>query len=169
MTGTNFSSWYNASEGTLVVDADAIATNINSTTINVSYAGGGTERVQFRTDTNLAQYVYIVGGVAQATLSSGTLTSRVPFKTAGAYKVNDFALSTNGGTVVTDTSGSVASPTELKIGRLTSVSEYLNGHIRQIAYFNSRLPNAQLQALTAPPLTSPLFMNFTTGSYTVGY
>jgi hypothetical protein len=46
---------------------------------------------------------------------------------------------------------------------------FLNGHIRQIAYFNSRLPNAQLQALTAPPLTSPLFMNFTSGSYTVGY
>ena len=44
-----------------------------------------------------------------------------------------------------------------------------NGHIRQIAYFNTRLPNAQLQTLTAPSLATTLSLDFTSGSYNVGF
>jgi hypothetical protein len=44
-------------------------------------------------------------------------------------------------------------------------SVFLNGHLRSIAYFNSRLPNAQLQALTAPPLITSLSLDFINGVY----
>jgi hypothetical protein len=41
----------------------------------------------------------------------------------------------------------------------------LNGHIRQIAYYNTRLPNAQLQALTAPQMITTLSLDFINGIY----
>jgi hypothetical protein len=44
-----------------------------------------------------------------------------------------------------------------------------NGHIRQIAYFNTRLPNAQLQTLSSPSLVPTLVLDFTASSYASGY
>jgi len=45
-------------------------------------------------------------------------------------------------------------------GAATNVT---NTHIRQIAYFNTRLPNAQLEALAALPPT--LSLDFLNGVY----
>jgi hypothetical protein len=50
-----------------------------------------------------------------------------------------------------------------------AIGQYLNGHIRAIAYYNTRLPNTQLQTLTAPSLASPLALDFISPTYTVGY
>jgi hypothetical protein len=68
-------------------------------------------------------------------------------KQAIAYKVDDFAYTTNGASVVTDTSGAIPSVNRLGIG-LTGTQNFLNGTISRIAYYPVRVTNAQLQALT---------------------
>jgi hypothetical protein len=72
-------------------------------------------------------------------------------KIATAYAVNDFAASRNGGTVATDTSGALpVSLTQLNIGGDPSgaATNYIDGHVKAISYYNTRLPNTQLQVLT---------------------
>jgi hypothetical protein len=97
--------------------------------------------------------VYYSGGSAIATLVLGAIGAvGTTNKIATAYTVDDFAASRNGGTVATDTVGAVpVGLTQLNIGtddRLATVN-YTSNHIKAISYFNSRLPNSSLQALTA--------------------
>jgi hypothetical protein len=51
--------------------------------------------------------------------------------------------------LVTDTGNTYGTPTLLYIGASSVGALQLNGHIRQIAYYPTRLTNAQLQAITA--------------------
>jgi hypothetical protein len=170
MTGTNFSSWYNQSEGTFVCDADTADANTANRSIYFAANAGGTDIVYGVAGT-LRTIRVLAGGVTTGEASAGIFTNNVPAKTAGAYKVNDFAASFNGGTVAIDTSGAVPTTVDrLTLGTNTTLtaSSYLNGHIRSIAYYNTRLPNAQLQTLTAPSLGPTLTMSFTNQAYTVG-
>lgn len=148
----NFASWFNTTEGTLLVEAttsgdilssysaaivDTGVTNIIGTDVD---SGGG-----YRLRVTAA-------GVNQALIQVVNPTvANTTYKLAGAYRVNDFAASANGGAAGTDTSGTV--PTGLSylaIGSnsATGASSW-NGHIRSIRYYPTRLSNAQLQALTA--------------------
>jgi len=96
---------------------------------------------------------YYSGSSAVALLTLGAVgTINAVSNVATAYKVNDFAASRNGGTVATDTAGAVpVGVNRLNIGADPSGAavNVSNTHIRQIAYYNTRLPDATLQALTA--------------------
>jgi hypothetical protein len=165
MTGTNFSSWYNASEGTFVADADTVAGTVNAAVFAAGSAVSDIIRVFRQTDAQPVAQV-VTGSVTQATMGMGAANwplTATP-KIATAYKLNDFASVANGAAAVTDNSGTVPTVSQLSIGTSPGLSA-LNGHIRQIAYFNSRLPNAQLQALTAPPLITSLSLDFINGVY----
>jgi hypothetical protein len=151
MTGTNFSSWYNASEGTLYYEGMVQANNDG-----IVYTGIG------NTFDNTAYFVraapnqtWIVrsGASAQAAVDVVfTPTANVPFKMVGTLKVNDFAFCVNGGTVATDVSGAVpASAVRLGIGNSPWAASGGNARqqwIRSIRYYPVRVTNAQLQALT---------------------
>lgn len=146
MTGTNFSSWYNQSEGTFVVNASyAVAVNLGDRFTTQVDDGTANNRLLTTIDVGAVD----VGGARQATVDGGTPVDGLPNKLAFGYKANDFAVSLNGAAVVTDTSGTVPTVDRLTIGSRTGGSSFFNGHIRSIAYYNTRLPNAQLQSLTA--------------------
>jgi hypothetical protein len=167
MTGTNFSSWYNQSEGTFVAAFDmaggsaalssnraALVARESATSNHYIYNGSG--QVTGWT---------VVSGVDQAFLTTGALAADTATNMAYAYKINDFAASRNGGTVATDTSGTLPAPTVLGIGNNSAGSLFLSGHIRSIAYYNTRLPNATLQTLTAPQMNTTLRLDFINGIY----
>jgi hypothetical protein len=148
MTGTNFSSWYRADEGTLYVDY------INSTTVTGSLFATDDKSVNNRiiaytnAGTNPAMRV-VSGGVDQVNTNIAVVSANTPAKISFAYKVNDFAGSVNGATVVTDTSGIVPSgQNTARIGTNVVTAAALNGTIKKIAFYPTRLSNAQLQALT---------------------
>ena len=165
MTGTNFSSWYNQSEGTIVASVDTVAPTGSTILSFQDGAGASTNRQQMNVYTTCTATV--VGGVTQSNMGINTSAA---VNLAYAYKANDFAASANGGTVATDTSGTV--PTTLAYATLGKwdygTAASLNGHIRQIAYYNTRLSNTQLQTLTAPSLATTLSLSFTNQAYTVG-
>jgi hypothetical protein len=41
----------------------------------------------------------------------------------------------------------------------------MSGHIRSIAYYNTRLTNTELQTLTAPQMNTTLRLDFINGIY----
>jgi len=145
MTGTNFSSWYNAVEGTLFVNYSAFASGTRTmAAINDNTAN---ESILLRTISTNPFLTVTDGGVDQADIDAGTVASNIVYKFAGAYAANNFAASIAGGAAVTDTSGSIPTVDRMMIGN-SSASNALNGCIQQIVYYPRRLSNAELQALT---------------------
>lgn len=70
------------------------------------------------------------------------------YSMALAYALDDFAACMNGGTLSVDSSGIPPAASQMTIGGGPGASAP-NGHIRSITYYNRRLPNADLQRLTA--------------------
>jgi hypothetical protein len=148
MTGANFSSWFNASEGTLV--AVGIASYISGTTY------GNLARIDNGGLTNSVVLAYRTS--QQATINSGGVTvlnqvAKTPLsgfsKFAIAYALDNSVSSTDGLLATVDTS--CALPIGLNRMRIGSsnVTANLNGHIQRITYYPRRLADAQLQALTS--------------------
>jgi hypothetical protein len=88
-----------------------------------------------------------VSGVTQADPGNNGLTQTAEYESAFAYKANDFAISNDGLSVQTDTSGTIPTVDRMFIGKDVGSSSF-NGTIRRVAYYSVRLTNAQLQALT---------------------
>jgi hypothetical protein len=151
MTGANFSSWYNQAEGTVYCDHQlytASASNRAAYDINDNSTNN---RIVYRAATTgvTDQVVIRNAGTTYAQLASVGPYTTSATKNSTGYKVNDFALVRNAATPVTDTSGLVpAGCTQLLIGSAQGNIEYLSGYIRKLAFYPSRLPDAQLQALT---------------------
>ena len=143
MTGTNFSSWYNAGEGTFAewftfngFTANAMAFSVTDGTL-----------------TNLIQAYWsnsttitMDGGV------SATMTLAAAQRTASrllyAYKLNNYAAAINAGAVTTDASGTPP-PTmsQLNIGNRNG-SLVGSAHFAKLMYWPRRLTNAEVQAFS---------------------
>jgi hypothetical protein len=153
MTGTNFSSWFNAAEGTLLAQV-IYGADVNCKTAFINN-GAYTNLFSMQREASLDRWQVDVfsGGSRQALLTFATNSAAINSvsKCASAYKVDDFSGSVNGGTVVTDTSGLVpVSMDRLALGRdNVGSAEFLNGWLQRISYYPVRLPNSTLQALTA--------------------
>jgi hypothetical protein len=158
ITGSDFNNFYNQSEGTMLANSSCFAPQpiaLPSRRVVAATDGTITNRVSisnvaagFITPGLSQAFVVFAGGSLQSDLGIAGLTLSSLNKTAGAYKENDIAASTNGSEVVTDASASV--PTNLnrlEIGNQIS-GDFLCGHIAAIRYFKKRLPNAKIQALT---------------------
>lgn len=152
ITGASFSSWYNAVEGTMVASADSFATGASVISGVASFDDGtSSERIQIRrTDaTSNLTCVVVDGGVVQANVTTSATTWPISTskKEALAYKQNDFACALSGVLGTTDTGGTLPTVDRMVIGGGQAILG-LNGHIQSLTYYNKRLSNATLQALT---------------------
>jgi len=151
MTGTNFSSWYNAAEGTLYGEfSQAVLTGGVPTVYSVNLAPTPfADRIIAFGNSNTPETRVTAGGVEQATFNlTGAYTAGQNTKLIQAYKVNDFASTKNGNAASTDVVGILPVVNQFQIGSISGLS-YMNGHIRKIAYYPIRCTNAQLVALTS--------------------
>ena len=146
ITGSNFSSWFNQTEGTFVAEFTPALISDQSTVFSVS---DGTTNERMHSSAGGSIHLYVVdGGLAQVSIDAGSHDANTSRKIATAYKVNDFAASINGGAAVADTSGTLPTVDRLNIGSFTSGNLQLNGHIARITYYPTRLSNAQLVTLS---------------------
>ena len=149
MTGTNFSDWYNATEGTLSFEG-SIFVDQGSTTVDFIQISNG---VSNAISIDLAMFgvavpFFSVGNSgSQCNIDTGTLTLNTVFKMVGAYKANSFAAALNGGTPGTDSAGTIPTVSQMGIGNRLS-GPYMNGHARKFAYWPQRLINAEVQAFS---------------------
>lgn len=150
MTGTNFSSWYNATEGTFFVSSDYTLVVGGNYRFDVT---DGTSSNQMRlrsapSGSTQSRFELTTSGVAQTTLSPAT-TNPALNKDAIAYKLDDAAAVVNAGTAGVDTSLTPATMNQMAIGATRLGASHINGHIQRIAYYNRRLTNAELQGITS--------------------
>ena len=146
----------NASLADLI--SGAIANNIRSFYVEFSSPAVGTrgvvslndntanERASVLTSGTDPRLVVHDGGAEQANINGGTVAAGVRTRVAVRINADDFAISINGGAVVTDTSGTLPTVDRLMFGR-TQAGEYLNGRIARFTGWSQLLPNATLQTL----------------------
>lgn len=152
MTGTNFSSWYNATEGSIYAEASWVGlTTARQVVIINNSASASTNFISIQTNPTTATIGrggVTVGGTAQATMNiTNAYTAGVLFKAANAYKQDNFAFTVDGATPATDTSGTLPTVDQMQLGAVSTTTA--NIWLRKIAYYNRRLTNAELQGITA--------------------
>lgn len=153
MTGTNFSDWYNASEGTFVARfLSYIGASVNNPRILAVSDGSTANRLRsFLATTNTTTQVNS-GGVSQASLNNTPSTLYGTFnKLAIGYKADRFVTAINGGAVSSDLSGAVpVAPIRLNIGADfdAAAATQLNGYLSSLNYYPQCLTNAETQAFS---------------------
>lgn len=154
LTGANFTSWYTGTSHTMFAESSlytAPASSTSNPTMLSIDDGTSNERMQLRRGDNSGNptglFLVIDGGVSQVSTASVTGISFRPGKIAGTIATNDAISAINGTLVAQDTSATLPTPNRATIGFGISAA-YANGYIRRIAYFPSRLSNAELQAIT---------------------
>ena len=152
MTGTNFSDWYNATEGTVV--ASFVINGFDPATQDrvLTITDGVNAELDIRQTTASALSFVVAGGVSgsAAIVTASGISAGTLYKVAGAYKNNDIAAAANAGTVGTDTSCSVPVVDRMRIGVNSSGSAttVFNGTIRSIFYYPQRLTNSEVRAFS---------------------
>ena len=153
--GSNFYSWYNQNEGSLVVNQIVgNASAIGNTSINIDDGvtdGNSMWFGQLVSPNTIRMQITLMNFATQAQIQkTKTLSTGLNLKTVGAYKINDFAGSFNGEDTITDTSGTTPIGARMRIGaQAVNGSQILNGTIKQISYYPQRLSNDVLKGLTA--------------------
>jgi hypothetical protein len=141
MTGTNFSSWYNQSEGTFVANG---TTGIDSSIKLLYRAGpsGGGSVGPYARNSLITVDKFGTGTLFTAAFSGTT-------KTAMAYNSAGISGSTDAGAVGSSAQTMGSSGTQITIGSDLGASNFWNGWVASIVYYPRRLPNATLQSLTS--------------------
>ena len=139
MTGTNFSSWFNPTQGTFFGAYDVIQSNCR---LLCAY----NNTTQFRLVdllNNGSSVQYYSNNGANFTFGGYTNNSKL----AGTYSNTNYSGSINGLVQQATPTIPLTSVDTFGIGNYVGIA-YTNGHIKKLAYWPQALTNTQLQALT---------------------
>jgi hypothetical protein len=153
ITGTSFSSFWNASEGSVAVEyIQHKPLNIGTV---VSFSDGGTSNVLYdyasegtSGGTDYGPSFYIRSGGTFTVENNNSPIGSGLQKYAVAFKSNDFAMSYLGASAKTDSTVTLPTVTQLGIGKPLFAQYPFSGHISRLRYYPTRLSNAQLQSLS---------------------
>jgi hypothetical protein len=151
MTGSNFTSWYNQGEGTILFSYVQFITN-NSRLLGQLSDGTSNNRIGIQNlDGTTPRWFQVASGSSEGSAEGVAQSAGTIVKHAIGMKLNDFRAAYNGTLTTADTSITLPSMTRLDIaGRETLVqAEIYGGSIQRIAYYPIRVTNANLQALTS--------------------
>jgi len=146
MTGTNFSDWFNQSQGSFVI----------------RFAGNAGWAFQMGEGSNFNNRIacspvstnnlIVSNSVGTNQCAIGTYNGAVGtfVNIAGAYQENNFATCNNGGAISSDTSGTLASPSAINFGSRNTAtpSGFINSWIQKFYFWPQRLTDAELQAFS---------------------
>ena len=149
---TGVSSWIGQTQGTIFAEIDVkkllgiqsryilnISDNTANNRVYIAFSGASSNVLRARIFT---------GGVQQASIDTGTISSLGTYKLAFAYNNNDAVLYVNGVQIGTDTSVTVPACSKLNVCTNQAGANPFDDGINQAAIFTTRLTNSQLQSLT---------------------
>lgn len=151
LTGSFFSSQWNVSQGTVLIQIGAISNTSYPTLFDVNNTNNaGANRMYLQGSANGTPLNFGVtsNAVTQFTLSTQTL-SLTRTRAGVAYKLNDYAYATNGANVTKNTSASVPTVNNMTLGVAFNGGS-IGGYVESFAYYNQRLPDAVLQQKSTP-------------------
>jgi hypothetical protein len=153
MSGSNFSSWYNGSEGTFYTEVSFPVASYNTSNTYHFECSDGTSnnRLIAFTGGNVASlFVTPYGQTGAVSIGSGTTPSpNVSYRCGFFLETNNFAVTASAAAPVTDNSGLTPAVNQINIGSNYSSTEQLNGWMKKLAYYPQAVTSAQLQALTS--------------------
>jgi hypothetical protein len=170
MLGTNFSSWYNQSAGTVYAEfvqgvtgsatgpVQALgAWSAADSSLGSTFNGYGVRISINVSNVSNIQFTGRSGATAQNATSTigGFVVAGTTYKTASAWNSTDMVFSRSGavGTTSANTVASTLTTQDvLRIGTQTvggSPPYFLNGHIKRIVFYPRRLTNVELQGITS--------------------
>lgn len=145
VTSTNFSSWYTATPGAAVVWS--IPQTATGTRPLVQFDDtSALEIITLRGNVANPEMFIVDGGVTQAQINTGTIVANTAYKLAGAWNTNSCAAAKDGGIIGLDTSATIPTPTQLRIG--SDGTNYASAWIQKVMYWKQRIINAEVQAFS---------------------
>lgn len=131
--GSNFTDFYNGSEGTVYVEGLGRELSNNNYFLAISNNGDFNNSFRLFHNSNSTFFVK-TSGVTQVNVNSGTVSLTSLNRGAFSYATNNFKSSMNGASEASDTSGSLPSVNQLQIGWGKGGNQ-LNGHIKRLIYW----------------------------------
>jgi hypothetical protein len=155
LTGTNFSSWYNATNWTTTVSAiPATIPNVSSgIEIVFEFVINGSNRILARIGTSSSVITsYWINNIGQPQNAGGynssSLTANTLFKYGMTASNGSWNLALNG-TIYNSSAGYLITPTSFSIGWSTNDPNGFNGWIQRVAYYPVVVSNNELISLTS--------------------
>ena len=151
ITGANFTSFYNQSEGTFLSNwSDFSPVNANNWPIPITTNSNFIARSNGYSAYNPSSpgAVAMTGGNLVSLEAHYSRIRDILIKQASAYSGSGMAISVNGLAVRTNPALFATNQTFLKLHGYDAGSQF-NGHFAAIRYYKKRLPNAKLAQLTA--------------------
>ena len=151
VTGANFSSWYNQTEGTV------FGQFLRTTTTNTQQ--GRVFSFNDGTNTNVLEIYHTGASNPAAQITANTLQAQwtpsgftvgTSIKEVLGYKLNNSNASFNGSAETLDTVCNIPTATQARIGDRQDGVRNLNGTIQRLTYWPVRLPDPTLQSITSP-------------------
>jgi hypothetical protein len=152
MTGTNFSSWYNQSQGTFVTQfvLEGVKSVAGQRVITTDDGSTTNQMLESGSSTNTFQTTVTTGGVTQVsqTVPSFTLAGFTTYKSALGYADNNTNTAINGLLATNDTSCTM--PTALTTFRFAASTTTVTANVwyASLKFYPIRLPDGTLQGLT---------------------
>ena len=152
--GNNFTPWFNNGEGTIYSDTTIVGLQGSAFPALFVLANSDPNVTNLGVGVNTATGAYFSSGWIAGTIQyninfgSGAVAGGSARNIVG-YSQNDFAASSNAGTVGTASSGNIAPFDRFLIGGQATYQPKINAWYKKVAYYPQRVTNAQLQALTS--------------------
>lgn len=139
-------SWYNQSEGTMFSDVTAYSESQWRAGLVMDTALGAATRLQILHEKTQDRLFY---GASSQTITPNVATGQ-QFKSVWSTDGTSLFAASNGSSVVTLAQTPAQTMNALGVGSLLGIAgTFGNGHIKRLAYFPTRLPNATLQNITS--------------------
>jgi hypothetical protein len=146
VTGANFSSWYNAAEGSMLAVFSSFLPSGSGAVYTVS---NGTSAQRWDAAMASTAFLHRLNvSTTQATINIGGYAPNTIFKSAFGVKLNSVQAAVNGVLGTEDTLANMPTVNRLNIGSGSTSTGQIFGHIRSLTYYATRLTNAELQALS---------------------
>lgn len=133
ITGANFSSFWAASQGgTLVQATPSTVTGVrplvqfDDTTAN--------EIIALQGNTTSPELYIVDDGSPQAQIDAGTIAANTAYSLTGWWALNDCKVRKDSDAVVTDTTATIPTVTQMRIG--SDGTDYLNGTFATVNYYD---------------------------------
>lgn len=152
MTGTNFSDWYNASEGTFTCQFNQAYSAGSSFPVKLEASDGGTANriLMYATSPSSGETLFVrTLNVTACNIFTSVVSNNTTAKLTGGYKQNNFGVALNGASTQVDTSGNIPVVNRLSLGYSAAQSLYwLNGHLQKVFFYNQKLTSSEIQSFS---------------------
>lgn len=144
MTGTNFSSWWQATQGAAVVRV--LPSTISGVRPAIEFDDNTADNAITLRGNAANPELFIRATTDQAQIDAGTIVANTAYNLSGAWNTDNCAAAIDGATAVTDASATIPTVTQARLG--SDGTNYLNGHLQTFRYWPQRLTNAEVQAFS---------------------